>query len=371
MALYSTLLQDAQSGQYPTDPPGYFAGAMGMAGADRPFLQAAWQLFCEKGLPVRVRHKEVQERLAGGIKQVLDDTGDPPVGCVQSHFLDSGSFSLWGKAKEYQKANGGGPYDYYDTPEHYEYLDRYAAFIKAHKAGIDYYANVDVIPEPVKTARNQSYLEQHGLDPVPVIHYQTDLRWLKKYIDAGYKYIALGGLVGSMDKPECRQWLDKAFEIICETPDHLPKVKIHGFGVTAHDLLVRYPWYSVDNAAWTKVGGFGGVFIPHKRGGKFDLFQAPYILKFSNDAPERAMPGRHFHTLRAGERAVVQEWLDQIGVPLGKLDGNNYPIEHGVTTRYIERWAANLHYFNRLASALPPWPWAFRLPKRQSLGVFK
>lgn len=370
MATYSTLLLDAETGRYPNDPPAYFAGAMGMAGASPDFLQAAWGLFRERGRPARVTHKEVQERLRGGAKLVLDDTGDQPVGCVRSHFLDSGSFSLWGKAKEYQKANGGGPYDYYDTPEHYQYLDNYAKFVKDQKDGIDYYANVDVIPEPKKTARNQSYLEQHGLDPVPVVHYQTDILWLRKYIDAGYKYIALGGLVGSMDKPECRQWLNKAFDEVCDTKDRMPRVKVHGFGVTAHEIMIRYPWYSVDNAAWAKVGGFGGVFMPHKRNGKFDLLQPPYILKFSDDAPERSIAGRHYHTLRVGEKKIVEEWLDDIGVPLGTYDRDRNVVKHGVTTRYIERWEANLRYFSRLAAALPPWPWAFRTIKRPTLGVF-
>src|SRR5262245_48519493 len=121
-------------------------------------------------------------------------------GHVRSHFFDSGSFTLWTKAREYAQ---GKPekrkWDYYDKEDFWKYIDSYAAFVKRYKIAIDLYANVDVIPNPELSWRNLKYLEdKHGLTPVPVIHYGTDLEWLKRHMASGYDIIGLGGLVGSM-----------------------------------------------------------------------------------------------------------------------------------------------------------------------------
>jgi hypothetical protein len=295
-----------------------------------------------------------------------------PVGRIKSHFLDSGSFTFWTKAAEYGKVHRCKPARYYDTKEYQagieDYMDGYAAFIKRYEAGIDLYANVDVIPVPGLTWHNQRYLEiNHALSPVPVVHYGTDLNWLRLYMEKGYPLIGLGGLVGSTGTADCIRWLDRAFELVCSGADRLPMVKIHGFGVTAYDILVRYPWWSVDSSSWTKIAAFGGILVPHKRNSGFVFDEHPYIVNFSSDlAPNKA---HNFFTWSPKQQNTVRDWLDLIEVPLGRFDKEGKAITFGVSTRHTERRAANLMFFERFRRQLPPYPWSFASGKRGvSLG---
>lgn len=314
-----------------------------------------------------------------------------PVGCVNSHFLDSGSFTFWAKAQDWSNPYvdskgkalkipdrsklGRKPEDYYQTEEFREgiseYMDDYAAFVKKYASGIDYYANVDVIPDPELTWKNQKYLEnEHGLTPVPVVHYRTDLKWLQRYIDEGYEYIGLGGLVGSTKQEHCQQWLDRAFNLVCDTKDRKPKVRIHGFGVTVYSLLLRYPWFSVDSTTWTKVAAFGGILVPHKRGGKFVFDRPPYIIKTSHESPTIKNKGQHVLTLSKSEKKIVEEWLEKIDIPLGKLAPDKKTVEEwGVITRHTERRVANLLYFEAMQASLPEYPWPFITNRRRGFGL--
>lgn len=295
---------------------------------------------------------------------------DYTVGCVKSHFLDSGSFTLWTKAKKYAAEHGCGKWGYYDSDEFYKYMDDYAAFIKEYQVAIDLYANVDVIPNPELSWRNQQYLEKkHGLTPVPVVHYRTDLKWLRHYIRKGYDLIGLGGLVGSIKQANCRHWLDRCFELVCDNPKRLPCVKLHGFGVTSYQFLLRYPWYSVDSSSWIKIGGFGGILVPHKRGGKFIYDEPPYVVKISVDSPERKKRASHYLTLPKASRKIVEEWLQTIGMPLGEFEADGTVKVHGVLTRHIERKAANVLFFEELCKHIPEWPWPFRPPARKAFNI--
>lgn len=284
--------------------------------------------------------------------------------------FDSGSFTLWTLAANYARENGCGKYDFYDTPEHWQYVDAYAEFVKKYSVAIDLYSNVDVIPNAELTYRNQKYLEEeHGLTPVPVVHYTCDLDWLRTYMDEGYKVIALGGLVGSTTQDVCQDWIDRAFDIVCSQPSRLPKVCIHGFGVTSYSLLLRYPWWSVDSASWTKAGAFGAILVPHKRKGKFVFTEPPYPVKVSYDSPDRKKAGKHYLSMSKAEQAIVREWLELIQVPLGVMDQWGGIKEYGVLNRHCERKAANLLFFEMFRTHIPKYPWAFNGPRRQGFGL--
>lgn len=293
---------------------------------------------------------------------------DLPVGCIESHFFDSGSFTLRTKAHAWAAEKKGRKWrDYYRTAEFdayvYEYMDRYAAFVKKYSVAIDYYANVDVIPDPILTYRNQKYLEdKHGLKPVPVVHYGTDLKWLRKYIKEGYDLIGIGGLVGSFGssgREPVFLWLDQVFNLVCDNPKRLPCVRLHGFGATLYELLIRYPWWSVDSTTWTKIAAYGGIFVPHLRKGKWDFAERPYNLQVSMESPSRSKRGKHYWTNPPAVQAIVRKWLDHIGIPLGAVDPDGQIAEFGVITRHTERRAANLHFFEGLRKWLPEYPWPF------------
>jgi hypothetical protein len=285
---------------------------------------------------------------------------------VSSHFLDSGAFTLTTKADEYARINNCSKWDFYDTNEHWDYVDSYAAFVKEYKVAIDLYANVDAIGNAELTWRNQLYLEKkHGLDPVPVFHQRSDMKWFKRYLARGHEVIGLGWLNSRGFGPALYEWLDATFGVACPAPSRLPLVKLHGFGVTSFKAMTRYPWWSVDSATWTKTGAFGGVIIPHRAGGEWKFDRAPYTLWFTEDAPAAEDKGKHYKNVSRAERKIIDLWLDEIGVPLGEDDTDGEPKVLGVLNHHSERNVANLLYFERFRLSLPEYPWAFRPPPRR------
>lgn len=300
------------------------------------------------------------------------------VGCPESHFFDSGAFSQAQLAEQYHQEHGDDRWAYFDLPEFWQYVDDYCDFIVKYKEAFDLFANLDVIGNPKLTWRNQQYiekkLEKHGLRPVPCVHYPTDHKWLTFYMDKGYEIIGLGGLVGNMSKPDCKKWLDKAFNIICDTKDRCPKVKIHGFGVSACKVLIRYPWYSVDTAGWDKVASFGGVYIPQKRNGKFVFYEIdekgkPILNKEGRLIPlepntvqvsmESIPKKKHLYKCPAAEIRVVEEWLKQIDIPMGKINAKGEIIEKGVVTWHVARRIANMVFLFEMQKHMPDYPWPF------------
>ena len=154
-------------------------------------------------------------------------------------FLDSGAYSAWSQKKNIN-------------------LDYYIDYLKRNFNKIDWYANLDEIGNATKSQENLLKMEAEGLKPIPVYHYGEDFNVFKKMCDK-YDFIALGGMVPISTK-ELIPWLDHTFEYICEK-DGSTKKKIHGFGMTTFDLLVKYPWFSVDSVSPIMTAAMGGIFF--------------------------------------------------------------------------------------------------------------
>jgi len=281
------------------------------------------------------------------------------IGSIKSHFLDSGAFTLWTTSIKYAEENNCGRWDYYNTKEFKEYMDKYAAFIKKYKIAIDLYANIDVIGNPELTWRNQKYLEKkHGLSPVPVVHFGTDMKWLKKYIEEGYKLIGLGGLVGKNKSIRLTDWLDRCFDLVCDSPNRLPKVKIHGFGISSVKLWLRYPWWSIDSTSIHKKSAYGWILVPFYRAGKFIFDKPPLHISVSEESPFVKNKGRHLSTISLKEKEIVLKWLKHIQIPLGTRE------EKGIINNGEMRKLALYFYYEKMMLSLPSWPWPFTPRKR-------
>lgn len=279
---------------------------------------------------------------------------------ITSLFLDSGAFTLSRNIGEKSEE------DYYNSKEFLEYINAYVTFIKRYKIAIDLYANIDVIGNSELTWKNQRYLEGRNLHPVPVVHLGTDLKWLSMYINKKYKLIALGGLAGSLDFDTKRNWLDSAFTMICDTPNHLPRTKIHGFGVATFKFLLRYPWWSIDTTTWSQTAAYGGITVPHLRKGRFVFNIPPYLVKISDES--KAEEGsRHFSAFSQGEKRIVKKWLSYIRVPFGDVSKQGEIVEEGVTNKNWVRNVANILYFEKFKDYIPEWPWPFIRKRRRTL----
>lgn len=276
---------------------------------------------------------------------------------LKYHFLDSGAFSLRNKAMQ-------GHLDmktFYDSEMFWNYIDAYAKFIKKYKLAIHYYANLDVIGNPNLSWRNQQYLEQkHGLSPVPVIHFGDSMDWIKFYLDKGYNFIGLGGLVGSVHSRSSK-WLDKCFDLICDTPDRMPKVRVHGFGVSSINWLLRYPWWSIDSTTWIRVAGLGQIYVPKKRNGSFDFRVRANVIPISDENPAKKNGGGHFESFTKAEKTLILDWLNYIGVPLGDA------ITTGVRNNRVWRTKANLFFFENMVKEVSKEQRPFLVTKRKGL----
>ena len=298
--------------------------------------------------------------------ELLEET--LPVG---SHFLDSGAFTLKTFSTRWAKKEGKKPLDFYDSPLFYKYMDDYAKFVKMYKGSIDVYASIDVIGSASLSWRNLKYLEQeHGLTPVPVVHNNDDLKWVSRYVKAGYQYLGFGGLAGRKRGDGSQQWLDQAFNIICDTPNRHPKIKIHGFGIGEFNYLFRYPWYSVDSAGWSSGAAFGTIVVPKKRGGEFRFDEKPYLVVMSDESPTIKEAGAtHYLSMTKAEQLIVRDWLEFAKLPLGARDDEGNVIEQGVTSYHTFRRLSNMIYYFHLQKILPGWQRPFHLNKRNGLGL--
>ena len=254
-------------------------------------------------------------------------------------------------------------FSWYKDKVFLDYVDKYAEFVHKHKKGLDFYVTVDVIFNPEQSWEILKYLEREwGLNPLPVIHYGTDLKWFNRHIDAGYDFIGIGGLGQETHKGDYFEWADRVFNYLCPRPSRLPIVKCHGFAMTAWELLVRYPWWSVDSASWIKAGAFGSLYIPKKTKGEYDFTGKPPWVVAISDGSSAIQKGIHYQSYKQRNKPlakIMEEWVEYLGMPYGKTDNCGDSIEWGVFSDFTARSVANACYFEMLSKALPEWPWSF------------
>ncbi|MFF4777461.1 hypothetical protein ACFY05_31860 [Microtetraspora fusca] len=167
-------------------------------------------------------------------------------------------------------------------------IDEYADWLHRWKPYITHYINLDVIGDPAATWRNQRALEAEGLRPIPVFHAGSDFTELRRYLDAGYTYICLGGLVGRHHKA-VMPWAIRCFR------EARGRAVFHGLGLTRWTDLAALPYYSVDSTSWSKAHRFGAValwddhrsrWINVKIGGR-DVWRYTHLIRAHGGDPAR------------------------------------------------------------------------------------
>lgn len=327
---------------------------------------------------------------------------------TRSLFMDSGAYGLYnihvrkfgthigkhGRALDRGHVKRGqGDFSYYSLKpgsEFRAYCDQYAEDLK--KQMLPYsdhkllYTTIDVITNPKLTWEVQQYLEkEHGLNPVPVLHFGTPVHWLDRYLDTGrYDLIGLGGLGQHVKPHHYPAWADKMFMRICpKSNDYLPIVKTHGFAMTAWGLMVRWPWWSVDSATWIKIAAYGWILVPPKKDGVYRFDMQPMQINISRKQTERKWKfwwrkgvkgprqtrNKHVDNAHIYYKEAALEWLDHIKVPLGAYNKDNTIHERGVATHFVERALANLIYLKKFADSRPKWPYPLDLAGQDATGL--
>lgn len=239
---------------------------------------------------------------------------------LTNFFLDSGAYSAMMQKTEVE-------------------IDDYIDFIIRHKSRITVYANLDVIGSAEGTLANQLYMEEAGLDPMPVFHGGEDLKWLKYYIDR-YDYLAIGGAAGRLTGSSLIRYLDKVWGEMLTNDIGEPVVKVHGFGITSIVMLLRYPWYSVDSTSWLKAAAFGNIMVPRVIDGEFNYQKKPLVVTVSNKSKARFQEGRHLKSFPNTARIKIREYFEQEGF-----------TETEVSETYRARCKLNIRFYQRFSAA--------------------
>ncbi|MEO0248119.1 MAG: hypothetical protein ABIN58_00995 [candidate division WOR-3 bacterium] len=258
--------------------------------------------------------------------------------------LDSGAFSLFNKySKNRHDQRGGSDFSFYDSPKFIDYLDKWVAYVKELE-GVEYFVTVDVIFNPERTYDLWQQFRKMGLNPLPVVHFGEDVKWLDKYLDE-CDYVCFGGLgsrAGNVRQYD--EWADTMFGRITG-PDGKPTHKVHGLALTQYDLLLRYPWYSVDSTTAFRASNNGMIQVPqaHVVSGKikFDYLGRSYWFPCTE---RRARASSHVSKSGQWYDKVVKAYLDQFGFTLEEASES-----------YFVRNVVSLLYYLQLEKALAEW----------------
>ncbi len=288
--------------------------------------------------------------------------------------MDSGATFLYNKYVKKSTKGSPGTYikdkrnidfSFYKTDIFKDFRDSYIKFCLKSGKHLLGYVNMDVINHAEASYKSLKFMESRGCRPLPVFHLGNDEKWLKRYVKEGYKYICIGGITPN-PYTTLKPVMDRIWRDILTNADGMPVVKVHGLACTAYKLLIRYPWYSVDSATWTKLGAWGGIYVPRKdrKTGEFSFNRRPFGIQVSERSSKIGVEGAHLFTVEGKHKTHIKEWLQKIKVPLGRKGVINEP---GVINDYECRMKANLFFYQALFDSLPKWPWAFDAPLRRGL----
>lgn len=257
----------------------------------------------------------------------------------------------------------------------YQYID----FIKETKP--DLYFNLDVIGDYVGTWNHQEIMEKQGLTPIPVFHVEDPWDCLSRCM--GYDYMAIGGMASGVSEQARQRFLDRCWDVICDTPDNMPKCKVHGLGLASPMLVARYPWFSVDTASGIHYGRYGIIVIPVMDSkGDPDYFRPPYTIYVTERSTAQKVEGKHIKSVSVDLREWIYKYIESRGFEVGKTEVIPVPekyelqanekftdkshsvieriVSEGVFSNGIIRDYFNLDFYLQMEDKLPKWPWPYK-----------
>lgn len=257
----------------------------------------------------------------------------------RTSLLDSGAFSAWSKNEKID-------------------IDSYIEFCQQTRSSFEAFANLDVIPgrwgqipssEEVEQSATEGwmnfrYMVERGLPRekvVHVFHQGEDFKWLEKLVEYHEKEGSEIGYIGispANDRTTEQKiyWLERCMPYITK-PDGSARIKFHGFGVTAYEIMRRYPWYSVDSTTWMRMAAYGRIHVPDK----FKDFSKVDVIGVTDQSAlasnilfNKSTPTVHLGVMPKEYRKQLDEYLATFGVTAEQS-----------RTDYKARLKIALHYF--------------------------
>lgn len=229
--------------------------------------------------------------------------------------VDSGAYSAWKLGKAVN-------------------LKEYCVWLTENMDWIDTYVSLDVIiPEDPEAAARQSFenwqaMRTYGLpDAIPVFHARESFDWIKRYLDAGCKYLGIAA-TSLRGGTEADKWQELVWANLTDSGGR-PIIKTHAFGEGREHTLSRFPWYSADSSSW--------VFAS-RRNGSLHLPDGKQ-LSFRND--RRSRPGSmDVGNLEGLDLEHFNEFLKDRGL-------SNDPFkETGTAATYVRMYLCAAYYLD-------------------------
>jgi hypothetical protein len=218
-----------------------------------------------------------------------------------SFFLDSGAFSAW-------------------TRQEILDIQKYMTYIKENMSQLDVYVALDDITSYEISLSNYEVMLKKDLFPLPTYHYGEPSWVLGEYLKIT-NYVALGG-IAKLSKQLRLKWLD---EIFIKYPD-VTEVGFHGFGIQDIEILLRYPWKSVDASSWHVTARYGQIYSP-----------------FGRVAINRKVEYSKLNWITPESDEKIKKWVTDLGYDYLLAQENSM---EGT----IERYKINLAYFENLSN---------------------
>lgn len=196
-------------------------------------------------------------------------------------------------------------------------IDEYAAYVIKNADAYFNYFNLDSIGNDEISYRNWKYLRKKGANTIPVYHIGTDEKYLVKYLEET-DYIALGA-IANLDTTQRMLSLSRIWEQYLIDKDGLPKVKVHGLGLTAIPIMMRYPWYSVDSFTPVISAVWGSVLLPKLDSEDNPHYFGMFICKISDQGNHKGGMANSFPSLPTRTKRIYYQMFEEYGFILGEI----------------------------------------------------
>ena len=262
------------------------------------------KLYPHKNLNVLRSFGMLDQEMSGFCKQHRNKLG--------SLIFDSGTWSL-NNAKSDQSMRVN--------------LTSYTDYLLSFGNLYDHYFNFDCVfsgDSDEINYQNQLFLENVGLNPVPVVHdvFGDEIDY---YINKGYRMIALGSKQNRNPKV-----LEFAFDKL-----NSAKVKVHMFGHMDFGSVISFPIWSCDTTAWAQRGKWGFIYYwnPHRE--TLDKTDKIYMEEYLDEDKEFKFTYSTYEYRQDFDEYLYREL---------KIDSNDL---YGPERSHV-KCLANLHFYAKL-----------------------
>lgn len=252
------------------------------------------------------------------------------MGEVPYLFLDCGAFSFMRSCRKIWKDSA---HEFWKTPEYAAYFEEYMQFCgrlpRLDKLAV---AALDVIGNAEQSYENWKTMVGRGIDCLPVYHCRDPFHWFERYVREGAAYIAV-----SAGGPKPMSAIDKMLsQVFRHAQRH--SIRIHGFALTSVDIMLRYPFYSVDSISTAATGAYGGIFVPNE--------QKNRIIKVQ--VTPRSLGKDHICQSPMHARAYIENYVKTYGFGIEELacdDKARIALNHRAIMDILQNINPALIYF--------------------------